>query len=84
MSTQVAGQAPVGPPDSSYPRSGGKPPVANSKRQAPPSNVTSADSSDVEEDENGDLPDHGLLAPWEVLRGLADVAVQQAAKVISF
>ncbi|CCM03116.1 uncharacterized protein FIBRA_05237 [Fibroporia radiculosa] len=51
-----------------------------SKRGAPPSsNVTSADSSDVEE-EDGELPASGLVAPWEVLRGLADVAIERAAK----
>jgi hypothetical protein len=33
----------------------------------------------VEEDGEG-LPSSGLVAPWEVLRGLADVAVEQAAK----
>ncbi|KAJ6519653.1 hypothetical protein C8R45DRAFT_952252 [Mycena sanguinolenta] len=42
-------------------------------------NVTSADSSDIDEDE-GDLPDSGLVAPLEVLRGLADVATERAAK----
>ncbi|KAH9937267.1 uncharacterized protein B0H18DRAFT_969848 [Fomitopsis serialis] len=51
-----------------------------SKRAAPTSsNVTSADSSDVEDDD-GELPASGLVAPWEVLRGLADVAIQRAAK----
>ncbi|KAG8737967.1 hypothetical protein FRC10_007454 [Ceratobasidium sp. 414] len=35
---------------------------------APSSNVTSADSSDDE----GELPTHGLVAPIEVLRGLAE------------
>ncbi|KAI0068301.1 hypothetical protein BV25DRAFT_1792927 [Artomyces pyxidatus] len=53
--------------------------VAGAKRSLPPSNVTSADSSDVE-DEDGELPASGLVAPWEVLRGLADVAIQRAAK----
>ena len=51
------------------------------KRAAPPSStVTSADSSEVEE-EGGELPASGLVAPWEVLRGLADVAIERAAKV---
>ncbi|KAI0719989.1 hypothetical protein C8T65DRAFT_634520 [Cerioporus squamosus] len=51
-----------------------------SKRAAPPSStVTSADSSEVE-DEGGELPASGLVAPWEVLRGLADVAIERAAK----
>ncbi|KAI8990468.1 hypothetical protein BD414DRAFT_483741 [Trametes punicea] len=45
----------------------------------PPSAATSADSSDAEE-ETGELPASGLVAPWEVLRGLADVAIERAAK----
>ncbi|KAJ2932671.1 hypothetical protein H1R20_g4425, partial [Candolleomyces eurysporus] len=45
-----------------------------------PSLVTSADSSDIEDDDNGELPPGGLVAPWEVLRGLADVAVERASK----
>ncbi|EGO02482.1 hypothetical protein SERLA73DRAFT_102523 [Serpula lacrymans var. lacrymans S7.3] len=53
---------------------------SSSKRTAPPSNVTSADSTDIEEDDNGELPASGLVAPWEVLRGLADVAIERAAK----
>jgi hypothetical protein len=56
-----------------------------SKRQAPSSsNVTSADSSDLDEEDNGELPASGLVAPWEVLRGLADVAIERAAKVDSY
>ncbi|KAJ8461994.1 hypothetical protein ONZ45_g18096 [Pleurotus djamor] len=61
----------------------GHPPRPHSsatKRHAPPSNVTSADSSDVEDEDNGDLPASGLVAPWEVLRGLADVAIRRAAR----
>jgi hypothetical protein len=55
-----------------------------SKRTAPSSsNATSADSTDIEDD-NGELPASGLVAPWEVLRGLADVAIERAAKVSSF
>lgn len=55
--------------------------TAGTKRGAPPSStVTSADSSEVEE-EGGELPASGLVAPWEVLRGLADVAIERAAKV---
>jgi hypothetical protein len=50
------------------------------KRPLPASNVTSADSTDVDEEDNGELPASGLVAPWEVLRGLADVAVEQASK----
>ncbi|KAF9015547.1 hypothetical protein BDQ17DRAFT_1341258 [Cyathus striatus] len=53
---------------------------AGMKRQAPTSNVTSADSSDIDDDDSGELPASGLVAPWEVLRGLADVAIQRAAK----
>lgn len=57
---------------------------SGSKRQAPSSsNVTSADSSDLDEEDNGELPASGLVAPWEVLRGLADVAIERAAKVSS-
>ncbi|KAJ4485944.1 hypothetical protein J3R30DRAFT_3442999 [Lentinula aciculospora] len=53
----------------------------SNKRQAPgSSNVTSANSSDIEDDESGELPASGLVAPWEVLRGLADVATERAAK----
>lgn len=51
------------------------------KRQAS-SNVASADSSDIDEEENGELPASGLVAPWEVLRGLADVAIERATKVL--
>ncbi|KAF8807749.1 hypothetical protein BYT27DRAFT_7189845 [Phlegmacium glaucopus] len=59
----------------------GKYPPSGSKRHAPPSsNVTSADSSDLDDEDNGELPAQGLLAPWEVLRGLADVAIERAAK----
>ena len=47
------------------------------------SNVTSANSSDLDDEENGELPASGLVAPWEVLRGLADVAIERAAKVSS-
>lgn len=46
----------------------------------PISSAISANSSDVD-DEQGELPASGLTAPWEVLRGLADVAIQRAAKV---
>jgi len=45
----------------------------------PQSTVTSADSSDNEDEDNGELPASGLVAPWEVLRGLADVAVERAS-----
>ncbi|KIJ21916.1 hypothetical protein PAXINDRAFT_159912 [Paxillus involutus ATCC 200175] len=57
------------------------PTPSGSKRTLPPSsNVTSADSSDVDDEDNGELPASGLVAPWEVLRGLADVAIERAAK----
>jgi len=56
---------------------------SGAKRSLPPSILASADSSDVEEDD-GELPASGLVAPWEVLRGLADVAIQRAAKVADF
>ncbi|KAL1748582.1 hypothetical protein HDZ31DRAFT_29427 [Schizophyllum fasciatum] len=39
----------------------------------------SADSSDQEEEAGDELPASGLVAPWEVLRGLADVAIERAA-----
>ncbi|KAI9510958.1 hypothetical protein F5148DRAFT_1281323 [Russula earlei] len=39
----------------------------------------STDSSD-EDNDGGGLPASGLMAPWEVLHGLADVAIQRAAK----
>jgi hypothetical protein len=57
-------------------------PVAG-KRPFPTSTETSADSSDEDED-GGELPASGLVAPWEVLRGLADVAIQRAAKVSQY
>lgn len=63
-------------------RSGSRHHSAGHKRQAAaPSNVTSADSSDIEDDDNGELPPGGLVAPWKVLQGLADVAVERASKV---
>ncbi|KAI6008289.1 hypothetical protein F5J12DRAFT_827827 [Pisolithus orientalis] len=57
-------------------------PTPSGSRRALPSssNVTSADSSDVDDEDNGELPASGLVAPWEVLRGLADVAVERATK----
>ncbi|KAI0686657.1 hypothetical protein BC835DRAFT_1379255 [Cytidiella melzeri] len=52
---------------------------SGSKRAFPTSSTaTSADSTDAEEDD-GELPASGLVAPWEVLRGLADVAIERAA-----
>lgn len=56
-------------------------PAGSKRTLQPSSDVTSADSSEVDDDENGELPASGLVAPWEVLRGLADVAIQRAAKV---
>ncbi|KAH0838170.1 hypothetical protein J3R83DRAFT_6421 [Lanmaoa asiatica] len=44
------------------------------------SDITTSDSSEVDDDDNGELPASGLVAPWEVLRGLADVAIERAAK----
>ena len=58
----------------------GPKPSSGSKRAFPSSTVTSADSTDAEEDD-GELPASGLVAPWEVLRGLADVAIERAALV---
>lgn len=52
------------------------------RKTAGSSNVTSSSPSDLEDDDNGELPSKGLLAPWEVLRGLADVAAERAAQVI--
>jgi hypothetical protein len=71
--------------DGGHPRQYDKQPNALSgsiagKRPFPVSTETSADTSDEEED-GGELPASGLVAPWEVLRGLADVAIQRAAKV---
>lgn len=51
------------------------------KRPMSISAVTSADSSDVGEDDETELPREGMVAPWEVLRGLADVAIERAKKV---
>lgn len=45
------------------------------------SNVTSSNTSDYGDEDDADLPEKGLVAPWEVLRGLADVAVEMAAQV---
>ena len=68
--------------DSGYQRSSGKIPTPGSKRHAPPSsNVTSANSSDIDDDDGGGLPESGLVAPWEVLRGLADDAIEREDKV---
>ena len=63
------------------PRANGPEGASGSKRPAPASSaVTSADSTDAEE-EADELPAQGLVAPWEVLRGLADVAIERAAQV---
>lgn len=59
---------------------GGPDSGSGSKRGLSTSNAASADTSDAEED-SGELPASGLVAPWEVLRGLADVAIERAAKV---
>ncbi|KAI0030204.1 hypothetical protein K488DRAFT_23891, partial [Vararia minispora EC-137] len=60
-------------------QSQGQPHQMGVKRGHPGSNAVSAESSDVEDD-NGELPASGLVAPFEVLRGLADAAIQRAAK----
>lgn len=51
------------------------------RKAAGSSNVTSTNTSDYEDEENGELPSKGLVAPWEVLRGLAEVAAERAAHV---
>ncbi len=56
------------------------PASTTAKRQAA-STIPIIESSDEDDDDNGELPASGLLAPWEVLRGLADVAVDRATKV---
>ncbi|KAF9270061.1 hypothetical protein L218DRAFT_952259 [Marasmius fiardii PR-910] len=77
----LSSQNPVLPPFSSLQAMGNTQGNTSSKRPAPgSSNVTSAASSDVEDEDNGELPASGLVAPWEVLRGLADVASERAAK----
>lgn len=70
-------------PSRPQPRGTNGPEAASGSKRALPtsSNVTSADSTDAEEDD-GELPASGLVAPWEVLRGLADVAIERAAQVI--
>ncbi|KAJ7893157.1 hypothetical protein B0H14DRAFT_2685330 [Mycena olivaceomarginata] len=53
---------------------------SSGKKRAPCStDVTSADSFDIEED-TGQLPDSVLVAPLEVLRHLVDVASERTAK----
>ncbi|KAI5835311.1 hypothetical protein K523DRAFT_411672 [Schizophyllum commune Tattone D] len=47
--------------------------------QAGTKRPVSADSSDQEDEAGDELPASGLVAPWEVLRGLADVAIERAA-----
>lgn len=68
--------------DNGHPQAMPRQHSGSGKRHAPGSaNVTSADSSDIDEEDTGELPDSGLVAPLEVLRGLADVASERAAKV---
>ncbi|KAI9513443.1 hypothetical protein F5148DRAFT_1302373 [Russula earlei] len=55
-----------------------EPKCALLKRPFPISTTMSTDSSD-KDDDGGGLPASSLVAPWEVLHGLADVAIQQAA-----
>lgn len=66
--------------DQTRPSANGPESASSSKRGLPASNAASADTSDAEDD-NSELPASGLVAPWEVLRGLADVAIERAAKV---
>lgn len=54
------------------------------RKAAGSSNVTSTNTSDYEDEDNGELPSKGLVAPWEVLRGLAEVAAERAAHVRSY
>ncbi|KAK0245668.1 hypothetical protein EDD85DRAFT_924755 [Armillaria nabsnona] len=61
------------PPDNGQP--GQRTPHMGTKRPA-----TSGESSELDDEDNGELPASGLVAPWEVLRGLADVAIERAAK----
>lgn len=88
-------QAPVLPPFSSLPsgaaqgnnrhnvqhRESVMSSTSGSKRTAPSSNVTSTHSSDIDDEHDGELPASGLVAPWEVLRNLANVAIQREARV---
>jgi hypothetical protein len=53
-------------------------PFSQPQKRSVSSNVHSGDSSGAEEEEG--LPAKGLVAPWEVLRGLADVAIERAAQ----
>lgn len=78
---------PRGPPPQQQPphnvsslRNNLDPQLRTAGMKRPISSAISANSSDVDE-EQGELPASGLTAPWEVLRGLADVAIQRAAKV---
>jgi len=71
-------------PDGGHPRHFDKQPSVLggpgvTKRPYPLSSATSV-ASDDDDDDGGELPASGLVAPWEVLRGLADVAIQRAAK----
>ncbi|KAF7339616.1 Fungal-trans domain-containing protein [Mycena sanguinolenta] len=68
--------------DNGHPQSRQHSQTSGKRHASGSANVTSADSSDIDEDE-GDLPDGGLVAPLEVLRGLADVATERAAKLDS-
>ena len=53
-----------------------------SQGKIPSSNITSSSTSDAEDDNSniGELPKKGMLAPWKVLRGLAEVASEMAAQ----
>jgi hypothetical protein len=56
-------------------------PSGSSKRPGPSSSVIGADSTDCDDEDHIELPATGLIAPWEVLRGLADVALQRLKEV---
>ncbi len=65
---------------SSYRDQSARRPVSSRSKRGYNSNVTSANSSSDEADE-GNRRKWGLVAPLEVLRGLADEAVKRASRV---
>jgi hypothetical protein len=58
-------------------------PFQQSLTMALPS-VSSPTTNPNDDDDVGELPDQGLVAPWEVLRRLADITSERAAKVRQF
>jgi hypothetical protein len=48
-----------------------------------PASSSASTSSDMEDEDQGELPASGLTAPWEVLKSLADVASERAQKASS-